>query len=525
MKSFNILLLAILTMLYANAGSMVIDKKIPLKLPAIIGSNMVLQQAMPVHIWGWGTPGKRLTLSFAGQRVSTVIGTDSKWTVLLKSMAVSRKGRDMEISIEGGKKKILKNILVGEVWLCAGQSNMWHPMSRSKTTKKDFTKKTNIRLFRVKLDLNSKWESPQDNCKGYWTTASHYGIMYFSAVGYFFGKALEKELDVPVGLIRSAIGDSMAEAWTSNDTVRNNPLNKKYMSEWDAKIANYDEGKALKKYEVTLAAYQKKKKENPKFKGRKPRKPLHPMAERNRPARLYNGYVAPLTPLAIRGVIWYQGEANSRRPLEYSSVFPNLIKDWRKNWKRPDMPFLFVQLPNFGAKVDAVDLKARWPILREAQADALAIPNTAMAITLDVGEAKNIHPRDKKTVGERLALAALATVYHKKVGVYSGPLYESHKIIGGRIEIIFKHTGDGLETKGGKAKGFFIAGDDGKFHKADVKIISTDMILVWSKKVPKPKSVRYAWAGNPECNLQNKTGFPASPFRTDRKQNKKGEFN
>ena len=515
MKLFYILLLTLSTTLHANSGSVI--KKIPLKLPAIISSNMVLQQAMPVRIWGWGPPGKKLTLSFAGQKVSTIIGADSKWTVSLSAMSASKKGRNMEISVEGGKRKILKNILVGEVWLCAGQSNMWHPMSRSNTTEKDFIEEPDIRLFRVKLDLESKWEKPQNNCKGYWSKASHYGIMYFSAVGYFFGKFLAKELDVPVGLIRSAIGDSMAEAWTSNDTVRNNPVNKKYMSEWDAKIADYDENKALKKYNTALAAYQKKKRENPKFKGRKPRKPLHPIAERNRPSRLYNGYIAPLTPLAIRGVIWYQGEANSRRPQAYSSVFPDLIKDWRKNWKQPDMPFLFVQLPNFGAEVDAVDLKASWSVLREAQADALAVPNTAMAITIDVGEAKNIHPRNKKTVGERLAVAALATVYHKKVGVYSGPLYKSHKVVDNKIEISFKYSGKGIEIKSGKAQGFFIAGSDGKFYKANVEIISKDKISVWSEKVSKPENVRYAWAGNPKCNLQNKAGLPASPFRTDRK--------
>jgi len=484
------------------------DKYFVVKMPSIIGSNMVLQQGAKIPVWGWGTPGKRIVVSFAGQSASTVVGNDSKWKLMLDPLPVSKTGRSMDISVDGAEKITLDDILVGEVWLCAGQSNMWLTMAEAKTTGEDFAPEPRIRLFSLELDLAAKWETPQDNCTGDWRKPERWSINMFSATGYFFGKALVKDLDTPVGLIRSAIGDSMAEAWTSNDTLRRNPINKDYMSEWDAKIANY------KGSDSKTSSADKPGSATPKQ--------LHPAAERNRPSRLYNGYIAPLIPFAIRGVIFYQGEGNAtpdRRVSKYSTIFRDLITDWREKWGCADMPFIFVQLPNFGGKMDAVDPAGieRWPGIREAQADALTLPNTAMAVTIDAGEDTNIHPRDKKTVGERLALAALGTVYHKTNVCYSGPLYDSHRIVDGKVEIKFKYADGGLAAKGGgELKGFFVAGSDNIFHKAKTQINPDNTISVWSEEVKIPQSVRYAWAGNPECNLQNKAGLPASPFRTDR---------
>jgi len=472
---------------------------------------MVLQQGVKIPVWGWGTPGKRITATFAGQTASAVIGDDSRWKLTLDPLAACKTGRSMDISVEGAEKITLEDVLVGEVWLCAGQSNMWLTMAESKTTGEDFALDPRIRLFSVELNLTARWETPQDDCTGDWRKPERWSINMFSAVGYFFGKAIANELDTPVGLIRSAIGDSMAEAWTSIETLRRNPVNKDYLSEWDARIANFKENDS--------------KASSADKTGQAAQKQLHPAAERNRPSRLYNGYIAPLVPFAIKGVIFYQGEGNGtpeRRVSKYSVIFRDLIADWRERWGCADMPFIFVQLPNFGGKMDAVDPagQERWPGIREAQTDALILPNTAMAVTIDVGEDANIHPRDKKTVGGRLALAALGTVYHKDKVCYSGPIYESHRIVDDKVEIKFKYADSGLEAKGGgELKGFFVAGADGVFHKARTKINPDNTISVWCDEVKIPQSVRYAWAGNPECNLQNKSGLPASPFRTDRNKN------
>ena len=489
-----------------------------LKLPSVIGSNMVLQQNMDVPIWGWSNPGNKITVTFENQTFSATAAEDSKWRISLKPLKANKNSQSMTISVENAEKIVLENILVGEVWLCSGQSNMWHTMSVSTTKEEDYEVVPGIRLFGVELDKEAKWEKRQENCTGLWSIGSKARIQTFSAVGYYFGKKLYADLDVPIGLIRSAIGDSMAEAWTSDETLRKNPVNNEYLAEWGNKISSYNEEKAVAEYNEKLKKWDEMKIAASKDKlPPQPVKPLHPMAERNRPSRLFNGYISPLIPFAIRGVIYYQGEANVRRPLVYSKVFQDLIIDWRKNWNRPDMPFLFVQLPNFGREIDAVLERedGGWPIIREAQADALKLPNTGMAITIDVGEANDIHPRNKRPVGERLALLAEKLVYNKNIPCWSGPLYDKISIHENKITVKFKHTGDGLTFKGGEPQGFFIAEDDKIFYKAKA-IIRNDTVELWSDSVPNPKIVRYAWAGNPVCNLYNSAGLPASPFRTDR---------
>jgi sialate O-acetylesterase len=484
------------------------------KLPAIIGSNMVLQADMKPCIWGWAEAGEKVTVTLGDQKVEAAADAAGKWQVRLAALKAG--AGPLEMTVAGKNTLKLTNILVGEVWVCSGQSNMEWSVKSSMDSDKEIAeaKYPKIRLFMVTKATSA---TPLTDCKGQWVECSPETVPPFSAVGYFFGRMLHKDLGVPVGLIGSNWGGTPAESWTSGGTLEADADLKAIIARFQSQIDNYSKAKEDwekvkdKKLADWKAAADKAKAEG-KPQPRRPEGPRDPAANPNRPSSLYNGMIAPLVPFAIRGAIWYQGESNAGRPVEYRKLFPAMIADWRKHWGEGDFTFLFVQLANFMARKDQ-PAESGWAALREAQTMTLSLPKTGMATIIDIGDAGNIHPKNKQDVGKRLALAAEAGTYGKTV-VYSGPMYESMKVEGNKAILKFKHIGGGLVAKGDKLTGFAIAGEDNKFVWADAKI-DGDAVIVFAKDVAKPVAVRYAWADNPECNLYNKADLPAVPFRTD----------
>jgi len=485
------------------------------KLPAIIGSNMVLQADMKDPIWGWADAGEKVTVTIGDQKVEATAGAAGKWQVRLTAMKAG--AGPLEMTVAGKNTLKLTNILVGEVWICSGQSNMGFTVKGGNNAEQEIAaaKYPKIRLFTV---AHVTSDTPQDDVKGQWEECSPENVGGFTAVGYFFGCDLFKALGVPVGLVNTSWGGTPAEAWTSREALEADAALKPLFDRQKQSLGDYP--KALEAWEKTKdkrladwkAAADKAKAEG-NAPPRKPQAPDEPNKSPRRPTALYNAMIAPLIPMGIRGAIWYQGEANSGRAMEYRKLFPAMIQDWRKRWGEGDFPFLFVQLANYMARAPE-PADSNWALLREAQTMTLALPKTGMAVIIDIGDAGNIHPKNKQDVGKRLALAALATAYGKDV-VYSGPMYESMKVEGDKVRLKFKHLGGGLVAKGGdKLTGFAIAGEDKKFVWADARI-DGDTVVVSAKDVAKPVAVRYAWADNPECNFYNKADLPASPFRTD----------
>ncbi|NIA16684.1 MAG: sialate O-acetylesterase [Nitrospiraceae bacterium] len=479
-------------------------------LPNVFGDHMVLQQAQAIPVWGTADPGEKVTVRLGKRRAKTTADADGRWMVKLRKLKAG-KTRTLTVSGENNKVKF-DDVLLGEVWVCSGQSNMQWPVratnnADAEIAAADYPK---IRLFSVPRRTAAE---PQDDCQGKWVLCSPETIPEFSAVGYYFGRSLHQKLDVPVGLINTSWGGTPAESWTSRPTLAADPELNVIIERWEKIIAEYPEAK--KAYDAKMVEW-KVKAAQAKAAGKKaPRQPRAPFGPDHpwRASSLYNGMIAPLVPYGIQGAIWYQGESNADRAFQYRKLFRSMIVDWRQSWDEGDFPFLFVQLANF-TKVLPDPEPSTWAELREAQTMTLSLPNTGMAVIIDIGEADNIHPRNKQDVGKRLALNALANTYGKKVA-YSGPMYKSMKVEDGAIRVEFDHTVGGLTAKGGEAlRGFAIAGADRKFVWADAAI-DGDTIVVSSDSVADPVAVRYAWAHNPVCNLYNGVGLPASPFRTD----------
>ena len=354
--------------------------------------------------------------------------------------------------------------------------------------------------------------TPTYNCSGKWQVCSAQTAGSFTAVGYFFGRELNKQLNVPVGLIHTSWGGTPAESWMSKEYLENDPNFQPILKRFEEASANYPELK--KKYQEKRQQYDSiapKLRAEGKPLPPRPEEPIGP-GHAYSPTGLYNGMIVPIIPYGIRGVIWYQGESNAWRAYQYRTLFPTMIKNWRDKWGQGDFPFLFVQLANFEA-TSPQPQENDWAELREAQLMTLSAPNTGMAVTIDIGEANDIHPKNKQDVGRRLALWALAKTYGKTV-VYSGPIYTLMEVQGNKAILHFENIGGGLVAKGDSLKGFAIAGADKKFAWADAKI-EGNTVVVSSDKVSVPVAVRYAWAINPVCNLYNKEGLPATPFRTD----------
>ncbi len=489
-------------------------KTAPVRLPGVFSDHMVVQRGTEVPVWGWTEPGARVTVQMGSARAVTEATEGGRFQVCLPPQEA---GGPRTLTVTSENTVWVRDVLVGDVWICSGQSNMAWPVSRAANAEKEIARATypHLRLFTVKRTAAAK---PEANCQGSWARCGPETVGGFSAVGYFFGRALRKHLDVPVGLVNTSWGGTPSEAWTSPKTVKRVDAFDPIVKRWNEQIAAYPEQKA--KWETTKADRLAKWKEaaaKAKAAGKKPprrpRPPRDPTLDPHRPSVLFNGMIAPLLPMRIRGAIWYQGESNAGRAYQYRTIFPAMIRDWRARWGQGDFPFLFVQLANFKKRQDQPGDSA-WAELREAQAMALDLPNTAQAVIIDIGEAGNIHPKNKQDVGKRLALAARAVAYGEDV-TCSGPMYKSMKVEDGKVRLAFDHTDGGLVAGGGgPLKGFAVAGKDKTWHWAHAEI-DGDTVVVSCKDVADPLAVRYAWADNPECNLTNQAGLPASPFRTD----------
>ena len=497
------------------------------KLPSIFSDNAVIQSETKVPIWGWADKEKEVTIEYEGKfpnekagfgvKPFTVKVKNGKWKAHLDSIPP---GSVVTIRVKGQNQITIQNVLAGEVWLCSGQSNMAMTVNRCDNLERE-QKQANypqIRMFKV---ANNPQTKPQDDVPGQWIICSPETVAGFSGTAYFFGRKIHKELNVPVGLINSSVGGTAVEAWTSIDVQKGNKTLEPIFDVWHKKAKGFDLKKALVAYEKALAKWKtaaakarKAKKKIP----RRPRMPVEPLKDRNYPSNLFNGMIHPLIPYAIRGAIWYQGENNANRIAElYGVQLPLLVKDWRARWGQGDFPFLWVQLPNFRKRVDEpVQQNSGWALVREGMLKSLRVPNTGMAVTIDVGDPNDIHPTNKQDFGGRLANVALASVYKKKNVAETGPLYRKHKITDGKVLIEFDHTHGGLANKGKELKGFAISSKNGEWLPAEAKI-EGDQVVVLHPQVKTPVAVRYGWADNPEVTLYNGAGLPASPFRTDGK--------
>ena len=417
--------------------------------------------------------------------------------------------------------------MVGEVWICSGQSNMEMRVHHCDDAANEVAEAfyPNIRLFSIKNNLSAE---PLKNCEGIWEVCRPSTVGDFSATGYYFGRKIKEELDVPVGLVHASWGGTSVEPWISSDAQKHSREFKSIVKEWNPvlksksqEIISYyrEMGKWIEDLYYALYTH----KYFPPYADifdlynasdiKTPENPVELGPFPSMPTWVYNAMIAPIVPYAIRGAIWYQGESNADRAYQYRKLFPALIEDWRRKWEQGDFPFLFVQLANY-LKTDPQPMECAWAELREAQLMTLTVPKTAMAVTIDIGDADDIHPLNKQDVGRRLALGALKVAYGMGV-VHSGPLYDSMTVQGGKIRLRFTGAGSGLVTRNDEPlKGFAIAGEDRKFVWANARI-EGDEIVVWNNEVPDPVAVRYAWANNPVCNLYNKEDLPASPFRTD----------
>jgi sialate O-acetylesterase len=453
-----------ITLMSAALGAIAVQADV--KPNPLFTNGAVLQRGQVVPVWGTAEDGEKVTVELGKQKVSTT-AKDGKWRVDLQPLEV---GDALTMTISGKNTVEVKNLLVGEVWVCSGQSNMEYKFNGAATANEDKPKANypKLRMFTVKRTTAS---SPQTESVGSWIECTPETVGGFSAVGYYFAQDLHEKLGVPIGMIHTSWGGTPAQAWTSIEGFE-----------------GHEELQGFTKNAQDLLA-------KPPEKGPGP----------NQATSLYNGMIAPILPYGMKGVIWYQGESNAKQSKQYQTLFPAMIADWRNKWKQGNFPFFFVQIAPF---------KGQPPEIREAQFLTLAkSENTAMAVTTDVGNANDIHPKQKKPVGHRLALAARALVYGEKIE-HSGPLYDSMKASADAIELSFKHVGGGLVAKDGDLKGFTIAGEDGKFVPAKA-VIKGDKIVVSADEVKSPKAARYGWVNVPDVNLYNKEDLPASPFRTD----------
>ena len=482
------------------------------RLPDILGDSMVLQQNQKVPIWGTAEPGETVTVSFQKQKFTVAADAGGKWSVDLKPLKADF--APQTLTIEGKNRIELVNILVGEVWLLAGQSNMQR-LLRETANGEEVRRQANhpnIRLFNASREVAFKKKPGK---LGAWAACTPETVAEFSAAGYYFGARLESELKVPIGLINSSYGGSQAEAWTPVEYLNANPDLKATVER--TKIWDEERPRVRIEYAEAIKKWREEA-DKQKAAGVRPSpSPGVPDALRDYriAASIYDGMIAPLMPYAIRGAAWYQGESNEARAEQYNILLPVMIRSWRERWGQGDFPFAIVQLPNYRA-VKAEPEEAAWSFIREAQRrTALKTSNTGLIVTIDIGEASDIHPKNKLDVGRRMAVWALKNVYGRKIT--DAPRFKKAEFKGAKIILTFDDVGSGLKIKDGeKLDEFAIAGADKKFVWAEAKIVGKNRIEVSSPNVSQPVAVRYAFNSNPKHpNLTNDSGIPASPFRTD----------
>ena len=497
MSLFRSITLAFLASLCAQADVI---------LPAVLTDHMVVQRGLPVHIWGTAGPAENVSVTFRGETRSAPADSLGRWSVYLPP---GEAGGPFELNIKGGNTITFTDVLVGDVWVASGQSNMELPVSAAANAQAEIAAANfpRIRLFHA-IDKVSDYPLDDIAAHGAWTPVSPETVAKFSAVAYYFGRHLQQKLNVPIGLIESDWGGTPAEAWTSLHSLSADAALMPVFAEW-ARIND-------KRATVMLERQKQEREwERAVAKARSegttaPPRSWYPNGNNSwMPSGLFNAMIAPLTPFAIRGAIWYQGESNAapeRAPL-YARLFQTMIRDWRRAWGQGDFPFLFVQIANFKTSPQSL-----WPEVRDAQRQTLALANTGMAVIIDIGDPDNIHPTNKQDVGLRLALAARSIAYSEKLE-FSGPLFRqaTHETESS-LRVWFDHA-EGLTAKSGELQGFEIAGADHKFVAAAARIDGS-AIIVSSPEVAAPRYVRYGWANNPTCNLYNSAGLPASPFRS-----------
>lgn len=522
--NFNSKILMCLVLFFFVSANLCAD----VKMPAFFNDNMLLQRNIPVNIWGWATPDENVTVSFANQKVSTIAGKDGKWLVKLNPLNLNKKAQ--ALVIEGPNKIVIKNVLVGDVWVCSGQSNMEMTVQETINAKDEIATSENPFIRHMKVNNSISLYPKEELLCSKWDIAGPQNTSTFTAVGYYFAREIVKQTGVPVGLINTSWGGTRIEPWTPAEAFRKIPELKNISEQVDLWIPTTETGKKVfLKYIENMKAWISTAEITVK-EGRIPAAmPLAPGSTNTQttPTMIFNNMVNPLVNYGIKGTIWYQGESNGKDGNIYIHKMNALISGWRTCWQQGNFPFYFVQLANFQTS-DPNNAAGgeRWAYLREAQLKTLSVvPNTGMAVIIDIGETANIHPRDKQDVAIRLAAWALNDVYGIK-SVHSGPLFKCFRVEGNKIRISFDHVGSGLvsgvkigiapfKASDDKLKWFAIAGTDQKWYWADA-IIDGNTVLVSSDKVSEPVAVRYAFAMNPEgANLYNKEGFPASPFRTD----------
>lgn len=506
MKRFALLSLVALTVASRLWAESAAPNPAALEPVGLFTDSMVLQRDAAVPVWGTAQSGETVTVSFAGQKKTTQADASGRWSVKLDALKASNRPRELTISTVR-ESRTFKDVVVGDVWLCSGQSNMAFRMVEVANATQEIaaSKNPDVRFFKVAEKFA---QQPVTTVKGEWRQLSPETTAECSAAAYYFAQTVQRELGVPIGLLVSSIGGTRIETWMARDTLTRLGLTEGLMKKW-SDISPEDFEDILTEYreyqrqiyrvhpEAVRAAKAKGEPVPPE-----PKRP--PLKGHDCPTALHNGMIAPLQPFAIRGFLWYQGESNVGNAAHYSQLQPALVADWRRVWGE-DLPFLFVQIAPH---------KLSTPAFREAQFRAWqATPRTAMVVTTDVGDAQNIHPTRKKPVGERLAAAAFALSYGRKTE-YSGPVFRDLKIEGARAVLTFDHIGGGLDAKGEALKGFTIAGADGKFVPARAEIKGAK-VIVTAEGVAQPTAIRYGWASVPDVNLFNREGFPAVPFRTD----------
>lgn len=474
-------------------------------LAPLFRDGAVLQQGKAVSVWGHAAPGEKVVVKFAAQKKETTADNSGKWSIILDPLSASSVPEEMTVT--GNTTTVtVSDILVGEVWICSGQSNMAWSVKNVKDAEKEIAAAAYplIRHFKTALSVS---DAPKDVVNGEWTICSPQTVGDFSASGYFFVRELHKELGVPIGLINASYGGTPIEAWMSAEALRSTPVFAPIFERWKQTVADYPA--QMKLYEGQLNEWKADRAAGRESSRRPPRKPDGP-GGRMEPSGLFNAMVHPHIPYGIRGIIWYQGENNAPRFSEYSALFQTMITQWRRDFGQGDVPFYFVQLANFNRKSDLTG--QQWAFQREAQATAFKLPNTGMAVAADIGEAGNIHPANKQEVGRRLALNALALTYGK-AGEYAGPIFQQATSEGNAMRVQFDHA-DGLSLAGGEGGSFELAGSDRVFHSATAKVEKETLVVV-SPFVQAPVAIRYGWKNNPTMTVYNSANLPAAPFRSD----------
>lgn len=479
-------------------------------------NNGVLQQGVVVPVWGTANNNEQVTVEFAGQTITT-IAINGKWMVKLQPLKAN--STPLTMTIKGENTVTINNILVGEVWLCSGQSNMGFPVrsvralppfAKVEEVLKDANNYPHLRQYTIPLIKSTTTPSIINDANGKWLVCDSNNVKNFSAVAYFFARELYKKLNIPIGIINSSYGGTAIENWMSKETLESFPELKiiftnyeKAMTEFPKKLEEYN-----KNEKYLLEAFSRDSADAKKYGTAMPRKPAPPMspAERGGPTGLWNTMIYPLIPYAIKGCVWYQGEANASRGMQYRTLLPALMNSWRSTWSMGDFPFIVIQIPGW---------KNHSPELREAQLlTTQKIKNSSMVVITDCDDTLDVHPGNKEPVGIRASLQAKALVYGEKKTEYMGPVYETMKIEGNKIILTFSHCNGGLEAKDGELKDFIIAGADKKFIPAKA-VIDKNKVIVSAEGIDKPTAVRLGWRFNPQINLYNKEGLVASAFRTD----------